>query len=234
MYLLFSTDSQSILLVHIPSLACTSLQLIYAGPVDEVESYFAKIGLVCPPFIDCGDFLQLLSTGDESSQMLYDPAKDSRRRKPQQLREDSSAQNSCSEDVDGFIISPPTIDDLAELFRQSDLGARIRERLNSPHEYLWKKHDNVFSNHQSQVSMVSASRHVKQKYANSFFRSTCLILQRFLTLWIRDQRVIIAAAFKNVIMGVSVGGVFFSTVDTVSIEGALFQAGLFIMLGKLL
>ena len=43
---------------------------------------------------------------------------------------------------------------------------------------------------------------------------------------------IIAGVVKNVLMGVSVGGVFYDTEDPISIQGALFQAGLFIMLGK--
>jgi hypothetical protein len=42
----------------------------------------------------------------------------------------------------------------------------------------------------------------------------------------------IAGAVKNVLMGVSVGGVFYNTTDPFSIQGALFQGGLFIMLGK--
>ncbi len=47
----------------------------------------------------------------------------------------------------------------------------------------------------------------------------------------RDTRVIIANTAKNVIMGVSVGGVFFQTDNVVSILGVFFQATLFIMLG---
>lgn len=187
--------------------------------------------------MDCADFLQLLSTGDESSQFLYDPTNDARKRRL--WRQQQQQQQQPSQDVesspiggginndyedyvgDGELLSmiSPTIADLADLFRESRFSSRIEARLKSPHEYLWKKNDNVFSSHSSQVSMVSASRHVKQKYANNFFRSTMLILRRFLTIWTRDRRVIIAAAFKNIIMGLSVGGVFFSTTDTVSIEG---------------
>jgi hypothetical protein len=58
-----------------------------------------------------------------------------------------------------------------------------------------------------------------------------LNLKRQLTLWRRDKRVLIANAVKNIIMGISVGGVFFQTEDAVSILGALFQAMLFVMLG---
>ena len=72
---------------------------------------------------------------------------------------------------------------------------------------------------------------VRMKYANRFPRSTLLIIRRFIKLWLRDRRVIIAGVAKNVLMGVSVGGAFFSTDDQLSILGALFQAGLFIMLG---
>jgi hypothetical protein len=42
---------------------------------------------------------------------------------------------------------------------------------------------------------------------------------------------VIAAVVKNILMGVSVGGVYHNVTDPVSILGALFQGGLFIALG---
>lgn len=72
---------------------------------------------------------------------------------------------------------------------------------------------------------------LKQKYANNVLRSTYLIFKRFMILWIRDKRVIYAGLAKNIIMGISVGGVFFNAAQPYSILGVFFQAGLFIMLG---
>ena len=45
-------------------------RIIYAGPVDEVEDYFAFLGFRSPDFLDISDFLQLVSTDDRES--LYD------------------------------------------------------------------------------------------------------------------------------------------------------------------
>ena len=180
-------------------------QIIYAGPIEEVEDYFAGIGFHCPEFTDVADFLQMVSTGDGEG--LYDP----------------------NATLRGQRIDPPTIAELAEIFQESDLGKVITENLTSPLPYVWTATEDLGS---SRVSDLVMSDAVRKKYANRFPRSTGLIMRRFIQLWLRDRRVIIAGVAKNVLMGVSVGGAFFSTVDHLSILGALFQAGLFIMLGK--
>ena len=58
-----------------------------------------------------------------------------------------------------------------------------------------------------------------------------LNFKRFILIWLRDKRFLIANAIKNIIMGCSVGGVFFQTDSIVSIYGVFFQIMLFIMLG---
>ena len=183
-------------------------RIIYAGPVGAVEDYFANIGFVCPHFTDVADFLQMVSTEDGRS--LYDPA--------------------VSNHVNRR--DPPSATELADIFNESDWGKRILDKLEEPYSYLWKRSDSVSRHDGSQVSRVAMSNYVKRRYANSFFRSAYLIVGRFILLWLRDRRVIIAGAIKNVLMGVSVGGAFLSTGDPVSIQGALFQACLFIMLGE--
>jgi len=180
-------------------------QIVFAGPIEDVEDYFASIGFRSPEFTDVADFLQMVSTGDGAS--LYEP--DS---KLKAIRPD-----------------PPTVSELAEIFRDSKFAKKIVDDLHSPLKYVWTETEG--SQHGGEVSNLAMSEAVKNRYANRFPRSTNLILRRFLTLWRRDKRVIIAGAVKNVLMGVSVGGVFFSTDDEISIQGALFQAGLFIMLG---
>lgn len=181
-------------------------QIIYAGPIEEVEDYFANIGFRCPEFVDVADFLQMVSTGDG---VLYEPDTLLRQQR----------------------IDPPTISELAEIFQKSELGESILEDLDNPSPYVWTETEGeIFES--SRVSNLVMSDAVRKKYANRFPRSTRLIMRRFIKMWSRDRRVIIAGVAKNVLMGVSVGGAFFSTDDQLSILGALFQAGLFIMLGK--
>ena len=182
-------------------------QILYAGPIVEVEDYFAKLGYEAPEFMDCADFMQMLSSGEGPS--LYNP--------PEEIKE----------------VRPnaPTISELAEIFRQSHYSGQISEILSSPPKYVWKSEDSLHGSN-PEVSGLGLSKALKNRYANNFFRSTALVFLRFLKLWIRDRRVIAAGTVKNILMGVSVGGVFFDTVDPISIEGALFQAGLFVMLGE--
>lgn len=184
-------------------------KLLYAGPVELVDDHFAGIGFSCPPYVDLADFLQMLSTGDAAQ--YYAPTEPSQ-------RETSEA---------------PSTAELAEIFRASSLGESIRARLEAPYKYVWSAYDKLSMAEDSEVSPVSMSDKVKRKYARNFFQTTYLLLARFLTLWTRDKRVIFAGAAKNIIMGVSVGGVYLNTTDPISIQGALFQAGLFIVLGTL-
>jgi ABC-type multidrug transport system ATPase subunit len=184
-------------------------RLLYAGPISDVETYFADIGYKSPLFMDVADFLQTVSTEDGAS--LYQPEAEVKAIQP----------------------NAPTVVELAEMFQKSEHGERIRKKLAKPPKYVWKTDDddNVAD---TTVSHLAMAPQVQRKYANSFWRNSLLILNRFLLLWTRDKRVIIAAAIKNILMGVSVGGVFSNVEDEVSLLGALFQAGLFIMLGKLI
>jgi len=181
-------------------------QIIYAGPIEEVEDYFANLGFKSPEFTDVADFLQMVST--EEGATLYDPDGPTKAVRP----------------------NAPSSNELAELFRNSKIGLRIVEDLDSPLSYVWTEGETT--DRGEEVSNLAMSEAVRTRYANRFPRSTQLIVQRFIILWLRDKRVIIAGAVKNVLMGVSVGGVFFNTRDQISIQGALFQAGLFIMLGE--
>ena len=183
--------------------------LIYAGPVELVDDYFAAVGFKCPQFTDVADFLQMVST--EDGKVLYDPKAS--------FRDDH--------------LGAPSAEELAEIFRDSDLGERIQEQLASPPKYVWDRkdssHDSLSS---SQVSSLAITERVKNKYQNNFVTSAKLNLKRFFVLWTRDKRVIFAGAAKNIIMGLSVGGCYLSTTNSIQIQGALFQAVLFIQLGK--
>lgn len=182
-------------------------QILFAGPINEVEDYFADIGYKSPQFTDVADFLQIVSTEDGAE--LYDPP---------------TTMNRDKQDA-------PTVNELVAMFQASEFGVEISELLQKPSRYIWKAGDGMCPE-EGQVSDLSMSELVRRRYANRFHRSVQLITKRFLILWIRDKRVIIAGFVKNVLMGVSVGGVFLNSDDSISIQGCLFQAGLFIMLGK--
>lgn len=168
--------------------------VIYAGPVKEVEDYFAGIGFVCPRFVDVADFLQMVSSEDTSIEF------------------DVSA---------GGLQERPSIPALADIFRESRLGQQLQADLQAGSRYNWE------------VGNKGIPKQAQRKYANNFFISSWLLLRRFLVLWKRDKRVIIAGTIKNVIMGLSVGGTYLSTTNQLSILGALFQAVLFIVLGAM-
>lgn len=183
-------------------------QLLYAGPVSQVEDYFAKLGYRAPAYMDVADFLQLLSTPADC-QKLFNP--------PPEIAETQP--------------TPYTATQLAELFRKSIYAEHIAEALKAPHQYVFKNnHKGVLK--ADGVQYLNDKRYMR-KYANSLPRSIILNLKRNLTLWIRDRRVLIANAAKNIVMGASVGGVFFQTDDDQSIFGVLFQGMLFIMLGAM-
>lgn len=207
------------------------LILLFVIFPSEVEDYFAEIGFICPRYVDTGDFLTMVSSGranDSDSEPLYDPSKSFRLTKQNSYyHPDSSIENISLRNS----TNPPSLSELAGIFRESRFGSEIKSRLQSPHMLVWEKEDRLSQHGAGEVSDISFAKHMKQKYANNFFLSTWLILKRFLILWIRDKRVIIAGAIKNIIMGLSVGGCYLSTTNVISIEGALFQAGLFIILG---
>lgn len=174
--------------------------IIYAGPIERVEDYFAELGFVSPHFCDVADFLQLVSTEDRDH--LYDGRKSGK--------------------------DAPSVEELASIFKESKDGKRIRELLESPQEYGIDSQGSVVQAHG--IFHLEALR---SKYANKWYRSTYLISQRFLTLWIRDKKVLLFSVIRNVINGASVGGAFFNAHDFISLQGALFQTGIFILLGSL-
>lgn len=124
--------------------------------------------------------------------------------------------------------SPYTMEGFAQAFRDSEEFQHIQDRQTMPWETGW---DITKSEHLLPITTTTAV--LRTKYRNSGMRSTWLNLRRNLVIWKRDKRFLIANAIKNVIMGVSVGGVFFQTDNVVSIYGVLFQLNLFIMLGAM-
>lgn len=120
---------------------------------------------------------------------------------------------------------PYTLAELAEIFRQSDEFESIQEKQREPWDSAWGLTDS------ERITTTATTAKLKRKYANSCWRSMNLNLRRNIVIWSRDKRFLIANAAKNLIMGVSVGGVFYQTDSVISLYGVLFQLNLFIMLG---
>jgi hypothetical protein len=155
--------------------------------------------------MDVADFLQLISTPEGAT--LYNPP-------PENARARSE---------------PYTLEELAEEFKKSKYGTMIASDVRQAYGQVWGSlHGNVPKLDDAEFL---DDRRYEYKYANRFGTSLLLNLRRQLTLWKRDKRVLIANTAKNVIMGISVGGVFFQTDDVISILGCFFQAMLFVMLG---
>lgn len=121
--------------------------------------------------------------------------------------------------------TPYTADELAAAFQMSDRYKDILKTQKGPWANQWKLDQMDKDITTPMTSMLH------QKYRNGGIRNLWLNLVRNLVIWSRDKRFLIANAIKNVIMGVSVGGVFFQTDNYISIYGVLFQLNLFIMLG---
>lgn len=183
-------------------------KILFAGPISQVEDHFAKLGYKAPAYMDVADFLQLLSNPSESEK-LFDPPPDVAERHPK----------------------PYTTTELADLFKKSAYGQYIAECNKNPPSRVWSSCHGEIKAAESADQVDDES--YRKRYANSFPRSAWLNLKRNLTLWRRDRRVLIANAVKNIIMGISVGGIFFQTEDIVSILGVFFQGMLFIMLGAM-
>ena len=155
--------------------------VIYAGPIDEVVDYFAKLGYRQPSTMDVADFLQLIPTPDGA--MLFDP-------------ENSTQKEHC------------TAVKFALAFVESEQYERIIKELEGPSRYSWKSKSGDVENGGKRSDGVPKQFYVKHQ--NSFWRSTKLNLSRHFTLWIRDKGFIIGKMFENIGMAVATGGILFS------------------------
>ena len=200
--------------------------IVYSGPILEAVTYFRSLGFERPDTMDDADFLQAVAT-------------------PEDMATYYQGSGTC-----------PSPKDLADSFAASEWGDRIQSDLNSPLKHDWSVDpslkklpdeeeggggvaENGAATAQDPSSVKDTKKNLvgregfKKKYANSFGRSLFLNIRRHFTIWRRDIRFIRANAIKNVIMGISVGGVFFQTTKVASIFGVLFQGMLFIMLGSM-
>lgn len=185
--------------------------IIYAGPINRVVQYFEGLGYPLPKRMDVADYLQTVSTPDGAE--LFKPS-------------------SGSSQKTHF-----TAKAFAEAFQSSHLGQEIIHALKSPHPHPWLSSEKSGLPLDEEFNLQLEEDHhqiplqLKIQYRNSFLRSTWLVMKRHFTSWIRDRRFVIANFVKNLVMGLSVGMVFFQTNAPAQMFGALFQSMLFIMLG---
>jgi ABC-type multidrug transport system ATPase subunit len=123
--------------------------------------------------------------------------------------------------------TPYKVDELAAAFQRSDQYQKVLNIQKGPWANTWT------SDTMDSVNSTPMTTMLHQRFRNSGIRNLWLNLVRNLVIWSRDKRFLIANAIKNLIMGVSVGGVFYQTTNSVSIFGVLFQLNLFIMLGAM-
>mmetsp|Transcript_60004 Transcript_60004/g.177918 ORF Transcript_60004/g.177918 Transcript_60004/m.177918 type:complete len:1485 (-) Transcript_60004:28-4482(-) len=134
----------------------------------------------------------------------------------------------------------PTAEILNQMFRRSEYGNAIQEKLDetlsvdwsssgkkNPNEGVGKEGSNDLFFFSSHPQVIEAFR---KKFLVSFWRATLLNTKRHFTIWMRDTRFLRANFAKNVVMGLSVGMVFQKTDVVDSILGVMFQSMLFIML----
>lgn len=178
-------------------------RLLYAGEVSSVENYFASLGYKAPNQMDVADFLQLLSTADGAD--LFSPPEGSTRTKAYTMQE------------------------LSDIFMKSHEGHKLRSGMSARWNLKWESKLKKDGSSNSVPLMAS----LRKKYANSYHRSAWLNVRRNIIIWLRDKRFLIANGIKNIIMGVSVGAVFWQTDNIASLYGVVFQLMLFIMLGAM-
>jgi hypothetical protein len=143
-------------------------------------------------------------------------------------QEISTSDGACLfEPSDSERDTPYTTAELADIFRSSKEFQRIKEEQKQPWEHTWT----VAQTGEKDTRLTPVK--LQREYANSGLRATRLNLIRNMIIWSRDKRFLVANGVKNIIMGISVGGVFFQTSSVASIYGVLFQLNLFIMLGAM-
>jgi len=120
---------------------------------------------------------------------------------------------------------PYSMIELADKFKASAFHARIIDSHETPWENSW-----VDLAESGAVAFGGAYK----KYRVSLPKALYLNLFRKLLTWSRDKKFLLVNTIKNVVMGISVGAVFYQTDEYVSIFGVFFQTNLFIMLGAML
>ena len=110
--------------------------------------------------------------------------------------------------------------ELADIFLHCELHQKVADSQTKSWDNSW-------------LDKTHQPRSIRRRYQISFWRQTWLNLDRNMTIWRRDKRFLFANAIKNLIMGVSVGGVFYQTESITGIYGVLFQVMMFILLGAM-
>lgn len=168
--------------------------VVFAGPIEEADPYFAGLGYKRPPFMDVADFLQSIPTPD--GEAMFD-----------------SVENAKGKHYSS--------DEFAEAFKASQQYAKIVTDLESTSPYSWRlpKHNGLDVSPGNDLSSSSnhSVSHGKAKFLvpaeykimfqNSLWRSLVLNFKRHLTLWKRDRATIIVKVIENVAMAATTGSI---------------------------
>lgn len=157
--------------------------VIFAGPIEEADPYFAGLGYKRPPFMEIADFLQSIPTPDGEG--MFDP----------------------SASPAGKHYTPSAF---AEAFKNSEQHRRIVSALDSTSSYSWRPTDkdelkDAEIGSPSTKANVSVPAEFKVLFQNSLWRSFVLNFKRHLTIWWRDKAAIIIKAIQNIAMAVTTG-----------------------------
>ena len=170
-------------------------RLIYAGPIDEVVDYFASLGYEQPNTMDVADFLQSVATPDGAAMFHAEKSP---------MDEHYSAA------------------DFAKAFQNSTRHNTIVNELSSSTGGRWRSNnltqmDSIDEenptgsgggNGGEDVSSKAFPEEIKDKYKNSFFTSTSLIVARNLTLLKRNKEFLIGKTIENFGMGIGMALIF--------------------------
>lgn len=178
-------------------------KVIYAGPVNEAETWFHSLGYRRPPFIDVADFLLLVASNDDSGNSLYNSAdgsvelrdrtgstdNDSRNRSPSPSRRSYKNGVYCNNPYDATT--------LASIFQQHTESnpnhydiSFLRMAFKHPDEETGLNHHTSFCRDDL----------FRVRYHNSFLRFVWLNTVRSFTIWRRDTRCVEIALYRSYLL----------------------------------
>lgn len=184
-------------------------QLVYAGPIGEVEDYFKSLGYRSPNTMDVADFLQSVATPDGA--MMFHAEESP-------MNEHYSASS------------------FAQAFKASTRNNTTLAELSSPSKCKWSGGhlETVDEENPGQSGDDDNSnevpKEVKHQYRNSVCTSIGLIVKRNLTLLKRDKDFLIGKTIENFGMGIGMALIFLQSAQFPSkINGSNLVADWFTM-----
>lgn len=171
-------------------------RLIYAGPIDEVVDYFASLGYEQPNTMDVADFLQSVATPDGAAMFHAE-------------KSPMDEHYSAADFAKAFQASTRHNTIVNEL--SSSTGGRWRSNNLTQMDSIDEENPTGGGGGGGEVDDVNSKafpEEIKDKYKNSFFTSTSLIVARNLTLLKRNKEFLIGKTIENFGMGIGMALIF--------------------------